>query len=233
MTPLSLILFFGAFYLVTNNIILTTVITVSVLAHELAHGAYIATLGHRFNLIFVPLVGAGTIPKETKRFYNLPEIDKVKIYISGPAISVFIALLGLLATQIPIDFFHIWGKYFLTINTLLCSANLVPIMQSDGNQIVRSILQSIDHSTGKVILSIYFFIHCFIGLCAILRLGSDLGAGWWLLLIIVSAISILPHYPINTTRSQTPMNEKQTTLIALIYSLISILGIIILILHPI
>ena len=221
LTPLTFVLFVASFFLLIKDVPLVIAITLSVVAHELAHMVALKILDYQANLAFLPFLGAATIPSDTKGYLNSPDSHKAITALAGPAINAILLIVSTLLLKNP-EIYDLAAD-FVNINFILIVVNLAPIGPFDGSKIASAILKGISSWPAKILLMIYFVVISISSLMFIFC-NDALGTTWTIIAIIVVSLLGVAAKLIPSQIKTEAMKTKLTVGVLLGYSAISTLN---------
>lgn len=138
---LKILIFFALFYL-TNQIDIYLIIMVFCIAHELGHmimGLILKMKPERLEIIPCGLaISFKTNPDDLNfkiKNGNLLEVKKIFVAITGPVVSLILAIL-----YVYFDPFFITKQDVIYSNILILIFNLMPLYPLDGGRIIKGIL---------------------------------------------------------------------------------------------
>jgi len=161
--------------------ILALLLFISVLLHELSHSLVSISLGIEVKKISLFIFGG------IAQIEGEPDepIKELKIAVAGPAMSIFLSAMLLLAARmlgsagapevvtVPVD-------YIGTANLVLAIFNLVPAFPLDGGRIMHAIIWHFNHNVQKAT-----------------QIASSMGKMFGYFLIFMGTFSLLTGYIIN------------------------------------
>ncbi len=168
-TPISFILFVLAL-LVIDDIAVIYAIMISLILHEAAHGFMLALFGQKFNVLFIPLLGAGVIPSNTEALHSLSKLKLALIAIAGPIINAILLVSALLIGPSLDASWQPLIEQLVMINTSFIIINIGPVAIFDGFKVANQIIQSLESKLIKAFAAIYFFL---VGVSSLLYFQSS------------------------------------------------------------
>lgn len=128
---------------VLTILVLIAMLFASIALHELGHSFVAIRKGCRVREITLMFMGGAAQMEEIPR----KPIDEIQMAIAGPAVSVVVGLLCILASKIlALSYNHIalvLGSLFYEVgilNFILAGFNLIPAFPMDGGRVFRAIL---------------------------------------------------------------------------------------------
>ena len=127
---------FGIFYALTGEIFVFLVYTFSAVLHEVGHSISASNRGYRLKKLSLMPYGA-TI---TGDFVDTSYKDEFFIAISGPATSLFIAIIFVASWWVFPDLYP-YTELAFTANISLFVINLIPVFPLDGGRLLSVLLK--------------------------------------------------------------------------------------------
>ncbi|WP_137158130.1 hypothetical protein [Rhizobium sp. FKL33] len=181
---ISTLLLWPFFGLTGHGLALSTILTVTIVLHELGHMAAYRAFGHeKVRMIFIPLLGGVAVGG---RPYN-SRLEVAVCALMGAGFSAFlvpigVALHGLASPSNPMAADLV--LLFLLVGGAFNMLNLLPMSRFDGGQVIRQIFPTRDGLMGAT----------FLVTAAVLWIGWRIGIPWPALyggLAVMVALSVL------------------------------------------
>lgn len=199
---LSTLLLWPFFGLTARGLLLSTLLTVVIVLHELGHMAAYRAFGHqRTRMIFVPLLGGIAVGG---RPYN-SHFEVAVCALMGAGMSAFLVPPLITLHDVSNDLASVVLLVFLLILGAFNLLNLLPMHRFDGGQVLRQVFAS---RLGLLVAS-------FLVTLAILWVGWRIGLPAQLLiagLAIFTVLSLIGAGGVKPRRSLDPMTAPQRLL---------------------
>lgn len=152
LATLSTLLLWPFFGLTAHGLMLSTILTVTIVLHELGHMAAYRAFGHqKVRMIFIPLLGGLAVGG---RPYN-SKLEVAVCALMGAGFSAFLVPIGVASHEVLSGSDPVAANLvllFLLVGGAFNMLNLLPMSRFDGGQVIRQIFPTRDGLMGATFL---------------------------------------------------------------------------------
>lgn len=136
-----------------QNWTVVAIFMAAIALHELGHILALAVFGYKTRLVFIPFMGAATIPIDQKAFKQMKWFKSGVTYLSGPWVNFLLMVVALGVYVLSND--EVVSRYAMIavgVNATLGVMNLWPVGGLDGGGFAKSLFESLHEADEKAFI---------------------------------------------------------------------------------